>query len=195
MIHSLHRYPPGKGVPTLGLTVCEAGKTFASEHVRDDGRSSSSSPGSTSRSLLRSRKAVQPCRPVQPRRFGKLRLPRGQTVRSDTFTLHDVEQHAAHALRRCASRPSRWRILGCGRGSQAARIRFARPSRSFHCLRQWWSKTGSNRRPHACKARALPTELLPQRVGQLRGGGRIDWWAWEDSNFRPHAYQARALTN
>ena len=26
----------------------------------------------------------------------------------------------------------------------------------------WWSKTGSNRRPHACKARALPTELLPR---------------------------------
>jgi hypothetical protein len=25
----------------------------------------------------------------------------------------------------------------------------------------WWSQTGSNRRPHACKARALPTELWP----------------------------------
>lgn len=25
--------------------------------------------------------------------------------------------------------------------------------------REWWSQTGSNRRPHACKARALPTEL------------------------------------
>ena len=27
--------------------------------------------------------------------------------------------------------------------------------------RSWWSQTGSNRRPHACKARALPTELWP----------------------------------
>ena len=27
----------------------------------------------------------------------------------------------------------------------------------------WWSQTGSNRRPHACKARALPTELWPQK--------------------------------
>ena len=27
----------------------------------------------------------------------------------------------------------------------------------------WWSWTGSNRRPHACKARALPTELQPRR--------------------------------
>src|ERR671913_1291391 len=28
----------------------------------------------------------------------------------------------------------------------------------------WWSQTGSNRRPHACKARALPTELWPPEV-------------------------------
>jgi hypothetical protein len=27
---------------------------------------------------------------------------------------------------------------------------------------KWWSQTGSNRRPHACKARALPTELWPR---------------------------------
>jgi hypothetical protein len=27
--------------------------------------------------------------------------------------------------------------------------------------RTWWSQTGSNRRPHACKARALPAELWP----------------------------------
>ena len=27
--------------------------------------------------------------------------------------------------------------------------------------KRWWSQTGSNRRPHACKARALPTELWP----------------------------------
>ena len=26
---------------------------------------------------------------------------------------------------------------------------------------QWWSRTGSNRRPEACKATALPTELRP----------------------------------
>ena len=28
----------------------------------------------------------------------------------------------------------------------------------------WWSQTGSNRRPHACKARALPTELWPRSL-------------------------------
>jgi hypothetical protein len=61
----------------------------------------------------------------------------------------------------------------------------------------WWSQTGSNRRPQACKASALPTELWP-RTGELLHWGRAhrkEWWAWEDLNFRPHAYQARALTN
>jgi hypothetical protein len=58
----------------------------------------------------------------------------------------------------------------------------------------WWRRTESNRRPHACKARALPTELRPLRAGQA-AVARGRWWAREDLNFRPHAYQARALTN
>ena len=68
----------------------------------------------------------------------------------------------------------------------------------------WWSQTGSNRRPQACKASALPTELWPRSVClaaiapvvvQPPGCTHKEWWAWEDLNFRPHAYQARALTN
>jgi hypothetical protein len=84
----------------------------------------------------------------------------------------------------------------------------------------WWSQTGSNRRPHACKARALPAELWPRTrrrmlllrpsspfglcrarftrlstVAAPRVANGEAWWAWEDLNFRPHAYQARALTN
>lgn len=60
---------------------------------------------------------------------------------------------------------------------------------------EWWSQTGSNRRPHACKARALPTELWP-RQGARPGSRRIvdKWWAWDDSNVRPHPYQGCALT-
>ena len=38
------------------------------------------------------------------------------------------------------------------------------PSLSLSIL-NWWSQTGSNRRPHACKARALPTELWPHQDG------------------------------
>ena len=57
--------------------------------------------------------------------------------------------------------------------------------------KSWWSQTGSNRRPQACKASALPTELWPRTAAPAKR----EWWAWEDLNFRPHAYQARALTN
>ena len=32
----------------------------------------------------------------------------------------------------------------------------------------WWSQTGSNRRPEACKATALPTELRARKVFILR---------------------------
>ena len=49
---------------------------------------------------------------------------------------------------------------------------------------KWWSQAGSNRRPPACKAGALPAELWPRQ-----------WWVWEDLNFRPHPYQGCALTN
>ena len=33
---------------------------------------------------------------------------------------------------------------------------------------RWWSQTGSNRRPPACKAGALPTELWPRSCGTQR---------------------------
>ncbi len=78
----------------------------------------------------------------------------------------------------------------------------------------WWSQTGSNRRPPACKAGALPAELWPlqdaedfrrnpdpdnrylaSHLAQHSNAAGLDWWAWEDLNLRPHAYQARALTN
>ena len=63
-------------------------------------------------------------------------------------------------------------------------------------LKAWWSQTGSNRRPPACKAGALPTELWPRPRTRRGNSPRPEkWWAWEDLNFRPHAYQARALTS
>lgn len=44
----------------------------------------------------------------------------------------------------------------------------------------WWSQTGSNRRPHACKARALPAELWPRNqktnaaLDKMVGLGRLE---------------------
>ena len=37
---------------------------------------------------------------------------------------------------------------------------------------RWWSQTGSNRRPPACKAGALPTELWPRRQAADRRQGQ-----------------------
>lgn len=34
----------------------------------------------------------------------------------------------------------------------------------------WWSRTGSNRRPQACKASALPTELRPRQARAVARG-------------------------
>ena len=45
------------------------------------------------------------------------------------------------------------------------------------CPSSWWRRTGSNRRPHACKARALPTELRPHGEGSggtVVGQGRLE---------------------
>ena len=36
--------------------------------------------------------------------------------------------------------------------------------------RKWWRMTGSNRRPPACKAGALPAELIPRRLNREVGG-------------------------
>jgi hypothetical protein len=58
-------------------------------------------------------------------------------------------------------------------------------------IKGWWSQSGSNRRPQACKASALPTELWPRRGTEAP---REPWWAGEELNLRPHAYQACALT-
>ena len=50
------------------------------------------------------------------------------------------------------------------------------------CPAPWWSRTGSNRRPPACKAGALPTELRPRT-------GEADRWSvasnqWSMTNGR-----------
>ena len=97
------------------------------------------------------------------------------------FTMSDNPQHALSEQRvqsdvsrtKCVSvrRPARLRPVGLRRGSLRALSTFpsrtyrARsaglPSRSAKRREGWWSLSGSNRRPHACKARALPAELRP----------------------------------
>src|SRR5882724_3110422 len=59
-----------------------------------------------------------------------------------------------------ATRSARLRSFELRRGS----LRFdpARLAVAGVASEGWWSQTGSNRRPHACKARALPAELWPR---------------------------------
>ena len=56
--------------------------------------------------------------------------------------------------------PSRLRLMG----RSAARTKRGILLLAMQCpmgCKGWWSRTGSNRRPPACKAGALPTELRP----------------------------------
>ena len=44
--------------------------------------------------------------------------------------------------------------------------------RTSRYIADWWSQTGSNRRPPACKAGALPTELWPRTEERKEGHAR-----------------------
>ena len=67
---------------------------------------------------------------------------------------------------------------------------------SRRTVREVWRRPGSNRRPPACKAGALPAELRPHKNFRERQRPLcVPWWALVDSNHRPRPYQGRALTS
>ena len=70
---------------------------------------------------------------------------RSQTRINLLFTMSDITHAAVHPDCACE-------LMFRGRLFEAPSI--------FDFI--WWSQTGSNRRPHACKARALPAELWPR---------------------------------
>ena len=79
-------------------------------------------------------------------------LRRSQTRINLLFTMSEIP-HAHPAKDATCEVMFRGRYLDskpCLRGNPSA----------FNSI--WWSQTGSNRRPHACKARALPAELWPR---------------------------------
>src|SRR3984957_8367094 len=146
---------------------------------------------------------VTPCRPriLTDRPAARL-APSG--LRPNTLPLHNVRDRGPErnggGLESCspAIRPSSrqalarsTKLINCIGKDRSASIDST--PRQDLAVQTWWSQTGSNRRPHACEARALPTELWPRF--KTRRAPEGSWWAWEDLNLRPHAYQARALTN
>ena len=66
-----------------------------------------------------------------------------------------------------------------------------------HERSEWWSQTGSNRRPHACKARALPTELWPQAFvcpkGKKCDAPADDWNNHREAPSTPLMQQSHAF--
>lgn len=83
-------------------------------------------------------------------RFRKL-LCRSQTRINLLFTMSEIPH--AHPVKDATCE-----VMFRGRCSKANTSRTS--SSIFNSI--WWSQTGSNRRPHACKARALPAELWPR---------------------------------
>jgi hypothetical protein len=51
-----------------------------------------------------------------------------------------------------------------GFGGHLCGLKSGPPTEAATSREGWWSQTGSNRRPPACKAGALPTELWPRQV-------------------------------
>jgi hypothetical protein len=96
--------------------------------------------------------------PGSPRRRRRSRFSRLSSQPRHARPLHDAKypRNGHRAARETALRRS-------GRTAPAAR----------RAASGWWSQTGSNRRPHACKARALPTELWPR---SWRSQERVRSW-------------------
>src|SRR5580704_7839591 len=83
--------------------------------------------------------------------------PLGRSVRSDVSRtmFFGVDSRPVFALRATTWQPS---------------LRQACPAVAGAASEGWWSQTGSNRRPHACKARALPAELWPRTRRRMLTG-------------------------
>jgi hypothetical protein len=73
-------------------------------------------------------------------------------------SLRSIPSSRCKRYRQAASPPAKtWLLAKSSRQKHDARTRELAAGRSW-----WWSQTGSNRRPPACKAGALPTELWPR---------------------------------
>ena len=99
--------------------------------------------------------------PAPSRLPPKARMCPGGTIQTKHF-IHDVNQRCGAdnevTQRNWVLRSSRTRSI-----SRRGAFTNSALSQICHGLTgvKWWRQTGSNRRPEACKATALPTELCP----------------------------------
>jgi hypothetical protein len=92
-----------------------------------------------------------------------------------SISLHDVRQHAfardapASASTATNAKDENFRTSQGSQQQPRGSQQRPRGSTSVHDDPGWWSQTGSNRRPPACKAGALPAELWPlPAIGRRR---------------------------
>jgi hypothetical protein len=141
---SVPRHPPDALVMTLDLKEQDPPRTGTSPGER---RACSREDTSTSEAENGGRTTdddAAGAKPPRPR-LGHLH-----------FSLHAVKEQAV-----CRNSPAPGKV-GRSRVSTAlaAQARLPRGHRGF-ASGPWWRRSGSNRRPPACKAGALPTELRP----------------------------------
>ena len=110
-------------------------------------------------------------RPADPKRRGP--KPAGSRTRASNtglpagkigYVLFSRYHKPRAAPRHQAKDPRRLRVTAAQASQTTDNGRTASAITAPAHRRGWWSQTGSNRRPHACKARALPTELWPRAL-------------------------------
>ena len=121
--------------------------------------------------------------------LGVFRVNRSCKPANPAFTMSEILRRARPRKVRagCASKLFGFavsNVAGFGLPSRSCACPNSPSSRDRASTRQspllrsedWWSRSGSNRRPEACKATALPTELRPRfRVSdQMVGPERVE---------------------
>ena len=101
----------------------------------------------------------------------------GNFDRSDQINQNSRGSTALSGVRiKQAEKPSLYDVERSGSASsedgRAAKLALC--VRRYSTGRNWWSRSGSNRRPEACKATALPTELRPHSISRMVGPGRLE---------------------
>jgi hypothetical protein len=110
-------------------------------------------------SLLRDRPAGRAVKRVQDMGVG---LSSSLSTTAERSPLHDVRQPAPRN-RNCVARiQAHGRAHIQGKHKDQKRDDLSIMTTSHLGSETWWSQTGSNRRPPACKAGALPAELWPR---------------------------------
>ena len=124
-----------------------------------------------------------PKRPGRPSAIRTLQSPTAcharQTATSPVRTkgrTHRVcppvdDQPLHHVQKPTATRPSSRPADLVSSHTRCSAVRSRSLSSDIAPRRAWWSQTGSNRRPPACKAGALPAELWPLILRQRLDGG------------------------